>query len=145
MHRRLFNATAAAAIAVGVGACSSPPASPSPGTLPSGTAKVTINDKDLPATTAVKCAPIGPITTITAGDAAAGITALISNETGLSAKSININNLGDFTGSSMEGLDEQADVTMTGNMYTIRGTVHGFAAHKPSVRTTATFAVRVAC
>ena len=145
MHRRLFNATAAAAIAMGLGACSSPPASPSPGTLPSGTAKVTINDKDLPATNSVKCAPIGPITTITAGDTAAGVTALISSEPGLSAKSVSINNLGDFTGSSMEGLDDQADVIMTGNMYTIRGTAHGFAADKPSVRTTATFAVRVAC
>jgi hypothetical protein len=146
MQKRFLNAIAAALIAAGAAACSSSPtASPQPGALPAGTAKVTINDRALPATTVVKCAPIGSLTTITTGDTAAGVTALISNETGLSAKSISIKGLGGFTGSYMNGLDGNADVSMTGRTYMIRGNADGFDADNPTVRTTGTFAIQVSC
>jgi lipoprotein LpqH len=145
VQKRFFNTTAAALIAAGIGACSSPPASPPPGALPGGTARVTINDRALPATTAVKCAPIGSLTTITTGDTAAGVTALVSNETGLTAKSVSINDLRGFTGSYMKGLGGRADVRMTGQTYIIRGTADGFDTDNPSVRTTGTFAIQVAC
>jgi hypothetical protein len=145
VQKRFFNATAAALIAAAIGACSSsPPASP-PGALPAGTARVTINNRALPATTAVKCAPIGSLTTITTGDTAAGVTALVSNGAGLTAKSVSINDLGGFTGSYMEGLDGKTDVTMTGETYIIRGTADGFDTDNPSMRTTGTFAIQVAC
>src|ERR1700679_1142580 len=92
-RKRFFHATAAALIAAGIGACSSSPsAAPPPGALAAGTARVTINGSDLPATTSVKCLPVGTLTTITTGDTAAGVTALVSNETGLTAKSVSINN-----------------------------------------------------
>jgi lipoprotein LpqH len=105
VRKRLVNATAAAVMAAGIGACSSSPsASPPPGALPAGTARVTINNRALPAMTAVKCAPIGSLTTITTGDTAAGVTAVVSNETGLTVKSVRINDLCGFTGSYMEGL-----------------------------------------
>jgi ipoprotein LpqH len=146
VQKRFFNATAAALIAAGTAACSSsPPASPPPGALPAGTARVTINDKALPATTAVKCAQIGSLTTITTGDRAAGVKALVSNETGLTAKSVTITDLGGFTGSYMKGLDGKADVSMTAQTYIIRGTADGFATDSPSVRTPGTFAIQVAC
>jgi hypothetical protein len=146
VQKRFFNATAAAVIAAGIGACSSSPAaSPLPGPLPPGTARVTINNKALPATTAVKCAPIGSLTTITTGDTAAGVTAVVSNETGLTAKTVSINDLGGFTGSYVEGLDGKTDVSMTGETYIIRGTADGFDIDNPSMRATGTFAVQVAC
>jgi ipoprotein LpqH len=145
VQKRFFNATAAALIAAGVGACSSPPASPPPGALPAGTAKVTINQRALPATTAVTCSPIGSFTTIATGDTAAGVTALVSNETGLTVKSVSINDLGGFTGSYMEGLDGKVDVSMAGQTYIIRGTADGFDTDKPSMRATGTFAIQVAC
>ena len=142
VQKRFFNATAAALIAAGVGACSSsPPASPTPGALPAGTARVTINDRALPVTTAVKCAPIGSLTTITTGDTAAGVRAFVSNQTGLAAESVSINDLGGFTGSYMEGLDGKADVSMTDQTYLIRGTADGFDTDNPSVRTTGTFSI----
>jgi lipoprotein LpqH len=145
VQKRFFNVAAAALIAAGVGACSSsPPASP-PGALPPGTARVTINNRALPATTAVKCLPIASLTTITTGDTAAGVTALVSNETGLIAKSVSINDLGGFTGSYMEGLNRKADVSMTGVTYLIRGIADGFNADNPSMRTTGTFAIQIAC
>jgi hypothetical protein len=106
---------------------------------------VTINNRALPATTAVKCAPIGSLTTITTGDPAAGVTALVSNETGLTAKSVSINDLGGFTGSYMDGLDGKTDVRMTGETYIIRGTADGFDTDNPSMRATGTFAIQVAC
>jgi lipoprotein LpqH len=146
VQKRFFNATAAAVIAAGIGACSSsPPTASPPGALPAGTARVTINSRALPATTAVKCVPIGPLTTITTGDTASGVTALVSNETGLIAKSVSINDLGGFTGSYMDGLDGKTDVSMTDKTYIIRGTANGFDTDSPSMRTTRTFAIQVAC
>ena len=145
MQKPFVNAMAAALVAAGATACSSPSASPPPGALPAGTARVTINARDLPATTAVKCAPIGSLTTITTGDTAAGVTALVSNETGLTAKSVTITDVGGFTGSYMNGLGEKADVGMAGRTYIIRGTADGFDTDNPSVRTTGTFAIHVAC
>lgn len=106
---------------------------------------MTINDRALPTTTAVKCAPIGSLTTITTGERAAGVTALVSNESGLIAKSVTINDLGGFTGSYMNGLGGKTDVSMTGETYMIRGTADGFDNDNPTVRTTRTFAVQVAC
>ncbi|MCV7231689.1 lipoprotein LpqH [Mycobacterium branderi] len=133
-------------MAAGVGACSSsPPPSPARGTVPAGTAKVTINDSALPEMTAVKCTLIGPLTTITAGDTAAGVTALVSSEAGLTAKSVSINSLGGFTGSYMEGLAGKAAISMKDQTYTIRGSADGFNTDDPSMRATGTFAIQVAC
>lgn len=90
--------------------------------------------------------PIGSLTTITTGDSAAGVTALISNETGLTAKAVSINDLGGFTGSYMDKLDaNRADVRMADQTYIIRGIANGFDTDNPSMRTTGTFAIRVAC
>jgi ipoprotein LpqH len=145
MQKRFFNAAAAVLVAAGATACSSPSASVPPGEIPAGTAKVTINDRALPATTSVKCVPIGWLTTITTGESAAGVTALVSNETNLLAKSVSINGVGGFTGRYMKGIEGRADVSMAGRTYVIRGTADGFNADNPTVRTTGTFAIRVSC
>ena len=107
---------------------------------------MTINHATLPTTTAVKCLPIGSLTTITTGDSAAGVTALVSNSIGLTAKSVNIKDLGGFTGSYMDKLDGNiADVRMADQTYIISGVADGFDADNPSMRTTGRFAIRVAC
>ncbi|BBU20994.1 lipoprotein LpqH [Mycobacterium xenopi] len=141
----VLNASIIFLVAAGVGACSSSPSSLPPGALPAGTAKVTINDRALPETTAVKCTAIGPLTRIVTGDRAAGITALVSNQTRLAAKSVTITDLGGFTGSYTEGLSGNADTSMKDQTYVIRGTAAGFDTAKPNLRTTASFALRVAC
>ena len=145
MYKMFFKAAAAALVASGAAACSSPAAAPPPGEIPAGTARVTINDRALPAVNAVKCMPIRSLTTITAGNAAAGVTALVSNETGLEAKTISINDMGGFTGSYMSGLGGKADVSMTGRTYIIRGTADGFDTERPSVRTTSRYTIEVSC
>jgi ipoprotein LpqH len=145
MQNKFFNAAAAALVAVGAAACSSPTASPPPGEIPPGTARVTINDQALPPVNVVRCMPIRSLTTINAGKAAAGLTAQISNEAGLVAKTISINDMGGFTGRYMSGLEGKADVSMAGQTYIMRGTADGFDTENPSVRTTRTFAIEVSC
>jgi ipoprotein LpqH len=141
-------AIAVAAVLVGAMAgCSSdpPPAKPQPGTLAAGTAQVTINGQDAGTTEAVQCMPAGTLTTITTGDDASGVTAMVSNKAGLVAESVSINNLGGFTGSYNADLGGTAKVTMTGATYDISGTADGFATDNPSFRTGGTFAIKVSC
>ncbi|BBU21146.1 conserved lipoprotein/antigen [Mycobacterium xenopi] len=127
-----------------IGACSSlPPAQP--GTLPPGTAQVTIDNKDMPETHTVRCTSIESLTTIATGTAAAGVDALVSNKDALNAKSVSIHGLGGFTGSYVEGLQGQAHATMRGQTYIIRGSADGFRQNDPSARTTGTFVIKVAC
>lgn len=144
MQKLLTHAPAAVLIAVSVGACSSSHNATAAGTLPGGTAQLTINDEASRQTHTVNCLPMGWLTRITTGDNAVGITAFVSNEHALSAKSVNINEIGGFTGSYVESLQGKADVSITGHTYTIRGTADGFDSDKPGLRTTS-FTIKVAC
>lgn len=145
MHKPFLYAVAAALVAAVAAGCSSPAASPAPGEIPAGTARVTINDRALPALHTVACVPIRSLTTITAGDGSAGVNAQISNEAGLEAKAVNINDMGGFTGRYTSGLEGKADVRMTGRTYVIRGTATGFDSGKPSARITSTYAIEISC
>lgn len=88
---------------------------------------------------------MGSLTTVTTGDTAAGTKAFVSNESALTAKWVNISDLGGFTGSYAEGLQGAADVTLHGYTYTIRGRAEGFDTDNSSLRTTGTFTIKVAC
>lgn len=145
--QKLFrNASAIVLVAVSVEACSpSRAAAPPPGTLPPETAQVTINDHALPETHVVKCIPMGSLTAVTIGDAEAGTKVVISNESALAAKSVNISDLGGFTGGYAEDLQGAAEVTLQGHTYTIRGHAEGFNTDNPGLRATGTFTIKVAC
>jgi hypothetical protein len=138
--------TAAAVTAVAAGCSSdSEQAEPQPGTLVSGTAEITVNGTDLGEFDSVSCAPAGSLTTITTGDDTSGSTVVISNAEELITESVSIRELCGFTGSYKRGLGDEAEVSMTGNTYTVSGTADGFATDKPSFRTTGTFTIKVAC
>lgn len=139
-------AVAGAAI-LALAGCSSQPPAPAlkPGELVAGTAKITINGQDAGTTKAVQCSPAGSLTTITTGDQASGVTAMVSNKDQLTAESVGINNVGGFTGSYNAGLGGDAKVTMTGHTYDISGTADGFKTDNPSFRTGGTFAIKVSC
>jgi ipoprotein LpqH len=147
VHKRLSNASAVVVMVASIGACSSSPGAPplQPGALPAGTAQVTINDQALPMTHAVNCAPTGSLTVITTGDDTAGTRTFVTNESALTAKVVNINDLGGFTGSYTHGLEGKADVTMNGYTYIIRGGAEGFDTANPSLRSAGTFTIKVAC
>ena len=137
----------AAVVLLAVAGCSSAPPdyTPAPGTLVAGTAQVTVNGQSMGTTEAVQCTPAGSLTTITTGDQASGVSALISNKEALTTEAVGINNLGGFTGSYNRGLGGTARVAMTGRTYDISGTADGFDTANPSFRTQGTFAIKVAC
>ncbi len=115
------------------------------GTLSAGTAEITVNDNDLGQFHAVQCTQAGDLTKITTGNDESGSTAFVSNADGLTAKSVVIHDLGGFTGSFLEDLEGNAEVTMTGNTYSISGQAQGFITDEPSFRAPGTFDIEVAC
>lgn len=135
-------------LACGVAGCASPPpeVKPAAGELVAGTAKISVNGKDMGTTEAVQCVRAGTLITITTGDAASGMTAMVSNRNELVTESVRITNLGGFTGSYNKGLGgNAAKVTMTGATYDISGDADGFNTDNPSFRVPGTFAIKVAC
>ena len=135
-------------MAAGASACSSigsAKAPPPQGSLQPGTAQVTINDRALPESHAVKCTPIGSFTEVTTGGDAAGTMTFVSSDKKLGATSVKISDLGGFTGSYDAGLQGIADVTLQGYTYTIRGRAEGFETANPSSKATGTFSIKVAC
>nr|WP_228768765.1 lipoprotein LpqH [Mycolicibacterium malmesburyense]CRL70788.1 hypothetical protein CPGR_01714 [Mycolicibacterium malmesburyense] len=149
MSNRWFPTCCSVAIALGLAGCSSPPDyTPPKGELVAGTAQVTVNGQDAGTTDAVQCNTTGYLTTITTGDQASGVTAMVSNKEELAVESIGINNVGGFTGSYTAGVGdptEAADISMTGRTFDISGTAEGFNTDKPSFRAPGTFEIRVSC
>jgi len=137
---------AAAALIIGGGAaCSSPSAKRAPGTLPPGTAQLTVDGKELPPTRAVECAPPEEyLTTITAGNDASGVTVMVSNKGKLAAEFVRIRNLNGFTGDYDRHLGGDATVALTESTYHIAGTAFGYGPQSP-VPTTQPFTIEVAC
>ncbi|MGZ5377461.1 MAG: lipoprotein LpqH [Mycobacterium sp.] len=141
--RLLAGATTALALA---GCSSGPPEyQPGPGMLVSGTAQVTVNGQNAGTTDAVQCDSTGTLTTITTGDEASGVIAIVSNKDQLTAESVAIRDLGGFTGSYNAGFSDTAKVTMTGRTYDISGTADGFDTDSPSFRKSGTFSIKVSC
>lgn len=137
----------AAVAATLVASCSSPP-KPEPlpqGALTAGTARVTVDGKDLGDFHTVQCSPAESLVIIDTGNDQQGSTAMVSKADSLTAKFVMIRDLGGFTGSYNEGLGGNAAVSMDGATYTITGTADGFNTDKPSFRSSGTFTIKVAC
>ena len=127
-------------------ACSSPAAvSPRAGTIPAGTADVSVDGQKLAPSQNVDCTFIQSFTTITTGSGPTGTTAVVDNADGLVAKSVDIRDLGGFTGSYWQNLGGDASVAMTGRTFTITGTAEGFDAANPGARIARPFSIRASC
>jgi len=83
--------------------------------------------------------------TITAGDNASGMTAVVDLASMPTVKSVSIHNLGGFTGSYWQDLGSPAQVSTGTKTYEITGSADGFDIDTPSFRKTETFAIKVAC
>jgi ipoprotein LpqH len=144
-NRAVFIAAAALMIG-GSAACSGRlSAKPEPGTLPSGTAELAVDGKDLPTTRAVRCAPPEQyLSTITTGDDASGATVMVSNAGKLAIEFVRIRNLNGFTGDYNRGLGGDATVSLTQNTYHIAGAAFGYGAKSPEP-TTEPFTIKVSC
>ncbi len=146
MNSRLTLIAVAALTIGGTVACSSEPAAQrAPGTLPSGTANLTVDGTDLPTIRAVDCAPPEQsFTTIKAGDDASGATVMISNAGKLTVEFVRIRNLNGFTGDYNRGLGGDATVALIETTYQIAGAAFGYGAKSPEP-TTAPFTIKVTC
>src|ERR1700756_2337903 len=144
-----FVTTAGLAVLVGgiAGCSSSTPAAPArpPGAPPVGTAQVTVDAADAATIGSVNCTQAESLVTITAGDNASGMTAVVDLASKPTVKSVSINNLGGFTGSYWQDLGPAAQVRTGTKTYQITGTADGFHVDTPSFRKTETFAIKVAC
>jgi hypothetical protein len=140
VHNRIA-ATAAVALAVVVlGACS-----PRPQTQISSTASVTINGSDAKLNV-VKCSQLEWYRTIDIGGDFAGATIVIDQRAErLTAESVRIQNLGGFTGMYSQGDGGNADMSLSGDKFTITGTANGFKTDKPGEPATATFKITATC
>jgi ipoprotein LpqH len=137
---------AAAVVVIGGVGCSSHPATKTaPGTLPAGTAELSVNGGTPQVTYGVQCESIEWMRTIRTGDEAAGVSVMLSNAKKLVADFVRFRDFDGFTGSYDRNLQGEAAVAMTGPTYRIAGTAVGYADSKPTVRTTAPFELRVSC
>jgi hypothetical protein len=146
-NRFVISAGLAVLVASIAGCSSSTPAAPArpPGAPPVGTAQVTVDAADAAAVGAVNCTQADSLVTITAGDSASGMTAVVELAGKPTVRSVSIHNLGGFTGSYWQDLGAAARVSTGAKTYQITGTADGFHVDAPSFRKTETFAIKVAC
>jgi hypothetical protein len=139
MRNRIAAVAAALAVAV-LGACT-----PRPQTPISGTASVTVNGNDTKFQI-VKCTQVEWTRMIDIGGDFAGAK-LVIDESGQPAtvESVHIQNLGGFSGMYSPGGGGSADMSMTGDKFTVSGTANGYRTDKPSEPANATYKIFVTC
>lgn len=132
---------AAAALAIaGFGACS-----PKAQTQLSSTASVTINGNDAKMNV-VKCSQLEWYRTIDIGGDFAGAKVVIDQRVEpLTAQSVRIQNLGGFTGMYSKDDGGSADMSLSGEKFTITGTANGFRTDKPNEPASASFKIIANC
>nr|WP_231118006.1 lipoprotein LpqH [Mycobacterium colombiense] len=123
-----------------VGACTSRP----PNQLAS-TASVTVNGNDRNFHI-VKCSQREWSRTIDIGGNFAGAKLIIDESAQpATVESVHIQNLGGFSGMYSRGDGGSADMSMTGDKFTVSGTANGYRTDKPGEPADATFKIFVSC
>lgn len=139
MRNRIAVVAAAVTVAL-LGACT-----PRPPTQLSSTASVTVNGNDANFHI-VKCSQLQWTRTIDIGGNFAGAKVVIDEGAQpASAESVQIRNLGGFTGMYSRGGDGDADMSMSGDKFTVTGTASGYKTDKPGEPSTAKFKIVVTC
>jgi ipoprotein LpqH len=128
-------------------ACSSAPANAPqpPGSLPGSTAQITINGKSVGTTHAVHCTQDGWTHTIETGDQATGTRLVVDTGDSVSARSVVITNVGDFTGSVWENNIGNAEAMIIGTTFRVNGTAEGSNTANPNQPASATFEIKANC
>ena len=139
MRNRIVAAVAVLAVAL-LGACTS-----RPGTQISSTASVTVDGKDSNFHV-VKCGQMQWTRTIDIGGSFAGAKIIIDEGAQpASAESVRIQNLGGFTGMYARGDGANADMSVTGDKFTVSGTARGFKTDNPNEAASVDFKIIVTC
>ena len=138
--KRRFPVAAVFLVAVGVAGCSSPPAA-----LGSHDAKVIINGKATNAMPQVVCSQTGQSWTIQTMDKEPGFTATIQLGDTVKAQTVDIRNLGNFTGTYWDDNLGKAQAKVSQGKFNISGEAKGAFSDKPNQSTTATFDITTNC
>ncbi|OBI14052.1 MULTISPECIES: lipoprotein LpqH [unclassified Mycobacterium] len=140
MGNRMVVVAAAALAVAGLGACS-----PKAQTQLSSTASVTVNGNDAKINV-VKCSQLEWYRTIDIGGDFAGAKVVIDQRAQpLTAQSVRIQNLGGFTGMYSKDDGGNADMSLSGEKFTITGTANGFKTDKPNEPASASFKIIANC
>lgn len=132
-----------AAIAISAAAPAAGCAAP-PSLLGTHTATVLINGENTGAVHPVQCRQDGWRWHIES-PGTAGFSAMIQTGTSPAADTVQIRDLGGFTGSFWTGTVGDGSARVSGDKFTISGTAHGYFTDHPTTRTDATFEITTAC
>ncbi len=138
--KRRFTAAAVFLVAVGLAGCSSPPAA-----LGTHDARVIINGKATNALQPVTCSQTGRSWTIETLDKEPGFTATIALGDEVTAETVDIRNLGNFTGTYWDDNLGKAQAKVGQGKFNVSGEAEGAFADKPNHRVTATFDITTDC
>jgi ipoprotein LpqH len=138
--KRRSSAAVALLVAAGVAGCSSPPAA-----LSNHDAKVIINGEATNSLQPVRCSQIGQSWTIETLDEEPGFTATIQLGDPITAQSVDIRNLGNFTGTYWNDNLGKASAKVNQGKFTVSGEAEGAFTDKPTQSTTATFDISTNC
>lgn len=140
MRNRIVVVAAALVVAALLGACTSRSS-----TQISSSASVTVNGNDR-TFHIVKCGQREWTRMIDIGSNFAGAKVIVDESAQpATAQSVHIRNVGGFSGMYSRGAGENADMSMTGDKFTVSGTANGYRTDKPNEPATATFKIVVTC
>jgi ipoprotein LpqH len=140
MQKQIVAAAAAAIAVAGLGACTARPQ-----TQLASTASVTVNGTDT-GNHVVKCWQQEWFRTIQiGGDFARATVAIDERVEPLSAMSVRLQNLGGFTGMYSKNDGGDANMSLSGDKFTITGTANGFKVDQPNEAASATFKIIATC
>jgi lipoprotein LpqH len=138
--KRRFAAAAVLLVAIGAAGCSSAPAA-----LGNHDAKVMINGKATNALQPVVCTQTGQSFEIQTVDKEPGFTATIRLGDTLTAQTVDIRNLANFTGTYWDDNLGKAQAKVSQGKFNVSGEAKGSFADKPNQSTTATFDITTNC
>jgi ipoprotein LpqH len=132
-------AVAGALLAAVAGCASQPPA------LGTHSAQVTINGQDTGRDHRVTCSQFGWDWKVETLEETPGFMAMFQAGDTLIAEAVEIRKLGGFTGSYWRYTVGDAEVGVTGGIFTLTGTAVGYTSQEPDERATATFTIKTDC
>lgn len=133
-------------LVLALAACSgTAPAELPPGALSPGTAEVNIDGANVETTHEVHCTRGEAVITIDTGNDESGTTAAVDTSEGLVVQFAQFRNVGGFTGSYWAELGPEAEVELTGQTFTLKGTADGYHENNPSARISQPFSIKAAC
>jgi ipoprotein LpqH len=142
-----FVVAGAVLCALSVASCSSGPTNTPipPGGLPPVTAQMTVNGQAAGTTHSVSCTQDGWMHTIKTGDEKSGTRIVINTGETVSAQSVEITNVGGFSGNFIANQIGKAEASVIGTTFRVNGTAQGSPSADSNKKATATFDIKANC